>query len=90
MQKARIPKRLREMVIGRDGQRCVFCGVDLELGEIQLDHVIPESRGGGTVYDNLQVTCKKCNTEKGVLTEEQFMTKLRTRAINILNRIGYS
>lgn len=89
MKKQHIPINIRRMVIERDGKRCVFCGVDLEINEIQLDHVIPESKGGATSYNNLQVTCKKCNTEKGVLTEEQFMTKLRTRAINILNRIGY-
>jgi len=90
MKKERITKNLRRMVIERDGQRCVFCGVDLEINEIQLDHVIPESQGGSTSFGNLQVTCKKCNTEKGVLTEEQFLNKLRTRAINILNRIGYT
>lgn len=89
MKKDRIPTNIRRMVIDRDGLRCVFCGVDLEQHEVQLDHVVPESRGGLTSYNNLQVTCKKCNTEKGVLSEEEFMTKLRKRAINILNRIGY-
>lgn len=89
MNKARIPVNLRRMVIERDGPRCVFCGVDLEGNEIHLDHVIPESQGGPTSFDNLQVTCGKCNREKGILTEEEFMNKLRIRAINILDRLGY-
>ena len=88
MLKARIPKNIRRMVIERDGPRCVYCGVDLLTEEIQLDHVIPESKGGATNYDNLQVTCAKCNREKGILGEQEFMNKLRVRAINILNRIG--
>ena len=89
MDKARIPTNLRKRVIERDGPWCVFCGVDLDSHEIHLDHVIPESKGGPTTYNNLQVTCRKCNTEKGVLTESEFTKKLRTRALNILNRIGY-
>lgn len=87
MEKARIPPRLRQRVIERDGMRCVYCGLDLERNQIHLDHVVAE--GGATSYDNLQVTCNKCNTEKGTLTEEQFMAKLRARAIRILERIGY-
>ena len=89
MEKARIPPRLRQRVIERDGMRCVYCGLDLERNQIHLDHVVPEAEGGATSYDNLQVTCAKCNTEKGTLTEDQFMAKLRARAIRILERIGY-
>lgn len=89
MAKERIPINLRRMIIERDGLRCVYCGVDLIHAEVHLDHVIPESQGGATSYSNLQVTCRKCNLEKGVLTESEFENKLRDRAINILNRIGY-
>jgi len=53
-----------------------------------MDHVIPESRGGETNYNNLQVTCKKCNLAKGTLSEEEFTQRLRNRAVNILNRLG--
>lgn len=88
MKKERIPSHLRRRVIERDGLRCVYCDDDLENSEIHLDHVIPESRGGETSYNNLQVTCRKCNLAKGVLTETDFMNKLRNRAINILNRLG--
>ena len=89
MSKERIPVNLRRMVIERDGLRCVYCGVDLLKNEVHLDHVVPESRGGPTSLNNLQVTCGKCNLEKGVLSESEFENKLRTRAIRILERIGY-
>jgi len=88
MTKERIPGRLRQRVIDRDGLRCVYCGIDLLKKGIHLDHVIPEAKGGPTSYDNLQVTCSKCNTEKGVLSENTFENKLRIRALNILNRLG--
>ena len=89
MKKERIPLNLRRSVIERDGLHCVYCDEDLTDKEIHLDHVIPESKGGTTSYNNLQVTCRKCNLSKGILTEDEFMSRLRHRALNILNRIGY-
>jgi 5-methylcytosine-specific restriction endonuclease McrA len=89
MSKERIPTNMRRIVIERDGLRCVYCDIDLLKNEIHLDHVIPESKGGQTSVSNLQVTCGKCNLEKGILTESEFENKLRTRALNILNRLGY-
>ena len=86
--KARIPLNLRRRIIERDGYYCVYCDEDLRDAEIHMDHVIPESKGGPTTYDNLQVTCRKCNLAKGVLTESEFMDRLRTRAMNILNKLG--
>lgn len=90
MKKERIPLNLRRRVIDRDGYHCVFCDEDLSNSEVHLDHVIPESQGGLTSYDNLQVTCKKCNSAKGVLSEAEFTNRLRRRALNILSRVGYS
>lgn len=88
MKKERIPLHLRRRVIERDGLRCVYCDEDLENAEVHLDHVVPESQGGETSYNNLQVTCRKCNLAKGVLTESEFTTRLRRRAQNILDRLG--
>ena len=88
MLKQHIPRNLRERIIERDGRRCVYCDDDLSSAEIHMDHVIPESQGGETTYNNLQVTCRKCNLAKGVLTESEFTQRLRTRATNILNRLG--
>lgn len=88
VQKQRISSFIRRQVIQRDGYHCVYCDEDLSQAEIHLDHVIPESKGGPTTVDNLQVTCRKCNTAKGVLTESEFVDKLRQRAKNILYRLG--
>ena len=86
--KQHIPLNLRRRVIERDGLHCVYCDEDLSAAEIHMDHVIPESQGGTTDYNNLQVTCRKCNLAKGVLSEHEFSGRLRTRAMNILYRLG--
>ena len=88
MKKDHIPLNLRRRVIERDGLRCVYCDDDLTNSQIHIDHVIPESQGGETTYNNLQVTCRKCNLSKGVLSESEFTNRLRIRAMNILNRLG--
>jgi len=88
MAKERIPLNLRRRVIDRDGYHCVYCDEDLTNSEIHMDHVVPESQGGLTTYDNLQVTCRKCNLAKGILSESEFTSRLRTRALNILHRLG--
>jgi len=88
IKKQYIPLNLRKAVIDRDGYYCVYCDEDLHDKEIHLDHIIPEAKGGSTTLANLQVTCRKCNTSKGTLTEAEFTRRLRNRAMNILARLG--
>jgi 5-methylcytosine-specific restriction endonuclease McrA len=88
VKKQHIPIHIRRQVIERDGLYCVYCDDDLSDQEVHLDHIIPESQSGPTTVDNLQVTCRRCNTAKGVLTEDEFVNRLRIRAQNILWRLG--
>jgi hypothetical protein len=63
---SRIPsERLKVRVLMRDGNKCRICGKTLTEGDIHFDHIIPWSRGGETVLENLQVLCKKHNCAKG-------------------------
>lgn len=64
-------RKFRDLVLGRDGYTCVYCGVTGT--SLQLDHVIPRSRGGADTPDNLVACCKRCNTSKGAKTPEEWM-----------------
>lgn len=43
---------------------CPRCGQHFELAEMEGDHIVPWSKGGKTIPDNLQMLCKKCNSSK--------------------------
>ncbi len=47
----------RRAVFARDGGRCVYCGV----AATTIDHVVPRSRGGGHVWENVVAACTRCN-----------------------------
>lgn len=64
--KKKIEHKLRQEVYERDKYRCVYCG---DHKDLTLDHVVPESLGGGTNLENLVTCCRKCNCDKGVKTD---------------------
>ncbi len=64
---------LRNMIAESLYQRCYYCGQELNLSNICIDHMTPLTKGGDTTVDNLQVICKRCNTRKGPLTDKAYI-----------------
>lgn len=69
-----ILKSVREEVMRRDGLVCGYCKAT--CGPFHLDHIIPVSRGGKSVADNLIVACAPCNLAKSARTPEEMGWKL--------------
>ena len=66
----------RRALFARDDWRCVYCGSN--GGRLTLDHVVPRSRGGESVWENVVTSCAPCNLRKGNrLLEEASMTLMR-------------
>jgi ATP adenylyltransferase len=55
---------LRYQVLKDSGGHCCLCGVTLYERPLDVDHIIPRSRGGKTELANLQTLCSKCNRSK--------------------------
>jgi 5-methylcytosine-specific restriction endonuclease McrA len=63
----------RRALFARDGWKCVYCGDG--GGRLTLDHVLPRSRGGESIWENVVTSCAPCNMRKGNrLPEEVSMT----------------
>ncbi|MFG1284868.1 HNH endonuclease [Xanthobacter autotrophicus] len=61
---------LRADVFARDGYACVYCGSGDE--PLHCDHVVPLSRGGRSVMENLTTACASCNISKGDRTPQEW------------------
>ena len=55
---------MKQKVYERQSGRCVVCGDEFEMDEMEADHITPWSEGGKTNEDNCQMLCKKDNRRK--------------------------
>ena len=63
-QRSKMTPALREYIKKRDHYTCQICGDNIYKNPdiiLEIDHIIPVSKGGCTVEDNLQTLCWKCN-----------------------------
>ncbi len=76
----RVPRRhvrfSRHNIYVRDGNTCQFCGRHHPRSELNLDHVIPRSQGGKTVWENVVTSCIPCNRKKGGVAPHEVGMKL--------------
>ena len=83
----RVPRQNRSIsrraIMLRDRGSCQYCGAKAAAVEMTLDHVIPRSRGGGNVWENLVAACKPCNNMKGDRTPDEAGMTLRSKPARI-------
>ena len=66
-QRALMTNKLREFIKKRDNFTCCSCGNSIHAEPnllLEIDHIIPVSKGGCTIEENLQTLCWKCNRAK--------------------------
>lgn len=62
----------KRAILSRDEYTCAYC----EKKADTVDHIIPQSRGGGNTWTNLVAACKPCNNKKADRTPEEAGMKL--------------
>jgi 5-methylcytosine-specific restriction endonuclease McrA len=76
----RVTVRLtRRNLMFRDAHQCQYCGKRPPLRELNIDHVMPRSRGGADTWENLVTACRPCNLRKGWKTPEEANMRLARR-----------
>jgi len=69
-------KFTRKNIYEHYNYRCCYCGRKKEMSELNLEHVVPVSRGGMTDWLNVVTACIPCNVKKGCRTPEEAGMKL--------------
>lgn len=67
-QRALMTSKMREHIKERDHYTCQICGASIKNEPnllLEIDHIIPVSKGGLTTEENLQTLCWRCNRRKG-------------------------
>lgn len=62
-------RAVRAEVLG--DAKCAACG---SSDALEIDHIVPISRGGSSERDNLQALCESCNRAKGRRTMDEFIS----------------
>jgi CRISPR/Cas system Type II protein with McrA/HNH and RuvC-like nuclease domain len=89
-----ISPKIRLEVLKRDNYTCRICGkspakypeLDLDVVELEVDHITPFSKGGEDSLNNFQTLCRRCNRGKG--NDEKFNISIETKILNQLNEIN--
>lgn len=63
---------MRFKVLEAGGRRCALCGITSKDRALDVDHIVPHSKGGPSTLENLQILCSKCNRSKGNRSQTDF------------------
>ena len=67
-----VPSDVRFRVLAASNGRCALCGATSKERRIEVDHVLPRSKGGSNDIENLQALCDECNRGKSNKDDRKF------------------
>lgn len=69
---------------------CIYCGHPVTLDEMQIDHIIPRSKGGLDSFENFVCSCSECNQgkKKDTLPNEFFAQMKESKQKTFRNRLN--
>jgi site-specific DNA-methyltransferase (adenine-specific) len=69
----------KERLFKTQDKKCNGCGVEFDIWNLEIDHIVPSSKGGGDYYENYQLLCASCNKIKGDRPMEYLRMKIKVR-----------
>jgi len=71
-----VPTLTKDMLLARDRYLCAYCAQRFRYDQLDIEHIVPSSRGGADTWTNLVAACKACNNRKANRTPEAAGMKL--------------
>ena len=78
----KVAKRVhqRTMIAESQNWKCCWCGKTMteqpnKRNSVTREHIIPKSQGGGEDRSNIAAACNRCNSKRGIMPVEEFMSK---------------
>lgn len=71
----------RRNIFLRDAHTCQYCGRQATTRDLNLDHVMPRSRGGPMSWENVVCSCRVCNLRKGGRTPAEANMRLLRKPV---------
>ena len=60
----RVPTLTKQMLLARDRYICAYCAQRFPFEQLEMEHILPKSKGGAESWMNLVTACKACNQRK--------------------------
>ena len=70
----------KHVLYGQQEGRCGGCKLDFPFKVMEVDHVVPRSRGGSDKLEYLQLLCSQCIRMKGDRPQEYLLAQLQVRS----------
>jgi len=80
-------KTVKERLYKEQSGICNGCKTQFDIWNMEIDHIIPKSKGGGDYYENYQLLCASCNKIKGDRPMEYLRLKIKTREEMMTNKV---
>lgn len=70
---------IKERLFKEQNGHCNGCGLEFNIYNLEIDHIIPKAKGGGDYIENFQLLCSSCNKMKGTRPMEYLRMKIKQR-----------
>lgn len=84
-----IPKSLRPLVHQKYDGHCAYCGKEIDIKDMQVDHIASHFYGGDNSLDNLNPACRACNYYKGMGDIESLRQRLTDMRVCLHRNFDY-
>ena len=82
--------KIKSLLHKKYNKRCAYCGEEINLKEMTVDHIHPASLGGTSEPENLNPCCSICNEFKKDLLVEEFRAEIEEQLSKTISKKWFS